>query len=108
MQLINAALTGISAECISAIRNWVCPECGGRMGGRLKEFQCQGRCGRDWRAVWESAFATQRKLARYVDRAFSNPDRLKHKTEALGHGHRSAISTFAPAATPGSLHRRVP
>ena len=69
MQLINATLTGISAEYISAIRNLVCPECGGQMGGRPKEFKCHGRCGRDWRAVWESAFTT-RRLARCVGRTF--------------------------------------
>ncbi len=37
----------VSANWISAIRNLVCPECGGRMGGRMKEFQCQGQCGTD-------------------------------------------------------------
>lgn len=47
----------ISANWISAIRNLVCPECGGRMGGRMKEFQCQGQCGTDWRDLWESSFA---------------------------------------------------
>jgi len=107
MQLIKAAATDVSADYISAIRNWVCPECGGQMGGRAKEFKCHGRCGKDWRPVWESAFATQRKFARCVDRAFSNPDRPKHET-ALDYGHRSAISTFAPAAAPGSSHRRMP
>ena len=33
--------------------SWVCPECGGRMGGRTKEFKCQGKCRTDWRDVWE-------------------------------------------------------
>lgn len=50
------------AEWISAIRNLVCPECGGRMGGRSKEFQCQGQCGTDWRPLWESAFARSTRL----------------------------------------------
>ena len=45
--------TVISADYISAILNWVCPECGGPMGGRSKEFLCRSRCGRDWRSVWE-------------------------------------------------------
>ena len=107
MQLTKAAVTDVSGEYISAIRNWVCPECGGQMGGRSKEFKCHGRCGRDWRAAWESAFANQRKLTRWAGRVFSNPDRLTHQT-ALGHGHRSAISTFAPAAAAGPSHRRVP
>ena len=47
----------VSTDWISAIRNLVCPECGGRMGGRMKEFQCQGQCGTDWRPVWESSLA---------------------------------------------------
>ena len=38
---------------ISDILNWVCPECGGPMGGRTKEFKCQGECRTDWRDVWE-------------------------------------------------------
>jgi len=50
-----ATVTDVNADYISAIRNWVCPECGGPMGGRSKEFQCHGRCGREWRSVWESA-----------------------------------------------------
>lgn len=47
-------------EIISAIRNWVCPECGGRIGGRTKEFKCQGECQRDWRQVWENSRVTKR------------------------------------------------
>ncbi len=71
MQFINVAESGVSVEYISAIRNLVCPECGGQMGGRSKEFKCQGRCGRDWRAVWESAFtAPRRKPDRCFGRTF--------------------------------------
>ena len=40
-------------DIISDILNWVCPECGGPMGGRTKEFKCQGECRTDWRDVWE-------------------------------------------------------
>ena len=36
---------------ISSIINLVCPQCGGRMS----EFQCEGRCGKDWLAEWEWA-----------------------------------------------------
>lgn len=43
----------MSAEVLSGILNWVCPACGGRMGGRGKEFKCQGLCQTDWRPVWE-------------------------------------------------------
>jgi len=42
-----------TADVVSGILNWVCPECGGRMGGRGKEFKCQGVCQMDWRRVWE-------------------------------------------------------
>jgi len=107
MQLIKAAATDVSVEYISAIRNWVCPECGGQMGGRSKPFQCHGRCGRDWRRVWESAFVRQRKLARCGGRAFSQLDQPARQT-ALGHGHRSAISTFSSAAAAESVYGSVP
>jgi hypothetical protein len=40
-------------DVLSSILNWVCPECGGRMGGRGKEFKCQGDCQVDWRPIWE-------------------------------------------------------
>jgi hypothetical protein len=39
------------AQIISSIINLVCPQCGGRMS----EFQCEGRCGRNWLAEWEWA-----------------------------------------------------
>jgi hypothetical protein len=51
------AMFRTSEEIISDIRNWVCPECGGRMGGRRQEFKCQGECRTDWRDVWESGSA---------------------------------------------------
>jgi tRNA(Ile2) C34 agmatinyltransferase TiaS len=40
-------------DVLSSILNWVCPECGGRMGGRGKEFKCQGDCQVDWRPIRE-------------------------------------------------------
>jgi tRNA(Ile2) C34 agmatinyltransferase TiaS len=48
------AMLRTSEDIISDILNWVCPACGGRMGGRSKEFKCQGECLTDWRNVWES------------------------------------------------------
>jgi hypothetical protein len=39
-----------NASIISSIINLVCPQCGGRMS----EFQCEGRCRRNWFAEWES------------------------------------------------------
>jgi tRNA(Ile2) C34 agmatinyltransferase TiaS len=41
------------AEVVSNILNWVCPECGGKMGGEGLEFKCQGQCQTDWREVWD-------------------------------------------------------
>jgi hypothetical protein len=58
------AMLRTSEDIISDILNWVCPDCGGRMGGRTKEFKCQGECLRDWRDVWESRFAKPRENAR--------------------------------------------
>jgi hypothetical protein len=40
-----------NAYVISSIINSVCPQCGGRMS----EFQCEGRCRRNWLAEWEWA-----------------------------------------------------
>jgi hypothetical protein len=54
----NAELTTLrtSADLISSIVNWVCPECGGRMGGPGNEFQCHGRCKINWRSLWDRMF----------------------------------------------------
>jgi tRNA(Ile2) C34 agmatinyltransferase TiaS len=50
-----------TADVVSGILNWVCPECGGRMGGRGKEFKCQGECQMDWRQLWEQVLASGRR-----------------------------------------------
>jgi len=53
-----------TAEVISNILNWVCPECGGRMGGEEGlEFRCQGRCRTDWRGLWHSVRNGERPAA---------------------------------------------
>ena len=51
--MTNAAtLSSESNEhIISSIINLICPQCGGRM----LEFQCDGRCHRNWLAEWEWA-----------------------------------------------------
>lgn len=49
---------------VSSILNWVCPECGGRMGGRGKEFKCQGMCQTDWRQIWERGLSVRSEGAR--------------------------------------------
>jgi tRNA(Ile2) C34 agmatinyltransferase TiaS len=58
----NAVRSG--ADVISGILNCVCPECGGRMGERGKEFKCQGECLRDWRQTWERALPTRSTRAK--------------------------------------------
>jgi hypothetical protein len=47
-----------NATIISSIINLVCPQCGGGM----LEFQCYGRCGRNWIAEWEWANFAIRSL----------------------------------------------
>ena len=39
----------------SAIVNCLCPECGGAIELRSNQLSCLGRCGKQWRAIWESA-----------------------------------------------------
>ena len=53
MSVIRCSGSRATREIISSIMNWVCPECGGRMGGRGGEFKCQGNCQFDWRELWE-------------------------------------------------------
>jgi tRNA(Ile2) C34 agmatinyltransferase TiaS len=57
------AMSQIGEDIISGILNWVCPECGGRMGGRTREFKCQGECLTDWRDVWEVRVGKPHKKA---------------------------------------------
>jgi hypothetical protein len=44
----------LNASIISSIINLVCPQCGGSM----MEFECQGKCGRNWLPEWEWAVYT--------------------------------------------------
>jgi hypothetical protein len=48
-------------DVVSGILNWICPECGGRMGGPGREFKCQGECQKDWRLIWERFIAVRRR-----------------------------------------------
>ena len=57
MQFTTYNTVRSGADVISGILNCVCPECGGRMGERGKEFKCQGECLTDWRQTWERASA---------------------------------------------------
>jgi hypothetical protein len=58
------ATSQTSEDIISGILNWVCPECGGRMGGPRREFKCQGECRTDWRDVWEHRVGKRGKNAK--------------------------------------------
>ncbi len=75
------AMSQTSEDIISGILNWVCPECGGRMGGRTKEFKCQGECRTDWRDVWEHRV--------------SKPGKKANSPQALGKQYRDYPTTEA-------------
>lgn len=45
-----------NASMISSIINLICPQCGGSM----MEFQCCGKCRRNWLAEWEWAMRATR------------------------------------------------
>ena len=53
MAFIKLSSVKTIGDVVSSILNWICPECGGRMGGSGKEFKCQGECQTDWRFTWE-------------------------------------------------------
>ena len=56
---MSAQDTGnLAPSTISAIINMVCPECGGSM----VSFGCRGKCGKDWREVWDAAVAATKRL----------------------------------------------
>ncbi len=57
MQFMRLSTVKSTTDVISGILNCVCPECGGRMGERGKEFRCQGECLTDWRQAWERVSA---------------------------------------------------
>jgi hypothetical protein len=51
MRIIDTLPGETDSSIISSIINLVCPQCGGSM----MEFQCCGRCRRNWLAEWEWA-----------------------------------------------------
>lgn len=59
MRFLRLGAIKSTADVVSGILNWVCPECGGRIGGRGKEFKCQGECQMDWRPIWERILAVE-------------------------------------------------
>jgi len=51
MRTIETLPGELNASIISSIINLVCPQCGGSM----MEFECQGKCRRDWLPEWQWA-----------------------------------------------------
>ena len=51
MRIIDTIPGHTQASLMSAIINLTCPQCGGRM----MDYQCDGRCGRNWLPEWEWA-----------------------------------------------------
>lgn len=51
MQCVDTLPGESNTSILSSIINLVCPQCGGRMS----EFQCEGRCRRNWLSEWQWA-----------------------------------------------------
>jgi len=49
MRIIDAIPGYSDSSFISSIINMVCPLC----GGSVVDYQCHGRCGRNWLPEWE-------------------------------------------------------
>ncbi len=81
MYSIAAAGTQLSANDVSAILNWLCPRCGGRLGRPTREFKCQGQCGKDWRSDWENNQANRQARTR-TNRRFRTSRSLKASVHA--------------------------
>jgi hypothetical protein len=60
MRIVDTLPGESNPQIISSIINLVCPQCGGRMS----EFECEGRCGRNWLAEWEWANHAREALPR--------------------------------------------
>jgi hypothetical protein len=56
MRIIETMPGEPNSSMISSIINLICPQCGGSM----MEFQCCGKCRRNWLAEWEWAMHTTR------------------------------------------------
>jgi hypothetical protein len=57
MRIIDTFPGESNAGIISSIINLICPQCRGRMS----EFQCEGRCLKNWVAEWEWANQATRR-----------------------------------------------
>jgi hypothetical protein len=57
MRTIEAMPGEPNSSMISSIINLICPQCGGSM----MEFQCDGKCRRNWLTEWEWAMHSTRR-----------------------------------------------
>lgn len=76
MSIMETTPGQISDRIISSIINWVCPKCGGYM----MDYQCCGRCRRNWLPEWEWA----NNAKRISDNASPAHARLKAETHLPG------------------------
>jgi hypothetical protein len=99
---IAAEGTPLSTNDVSAILNWLCPRCGGRLGEPAREFKCQGQCGKDWRSDSEN-FQSTREAARGANGAASDESlaqstdpgsQLSDQVPFMGSGIESRSSIF--------------
>ena len=68
MRIIETMPGEPNASVISSIINLVCPQCGGGM----TDFECAGRCGRNWLPEWEWAInVITRPYIRITSRPFT-------------------------------------
>ncbi len=81
MYAIASVGTQLTANDVSAILNCLCPRCGGRLGEPMKEFKCQGQCGKDWRSDWESN-QQKRAARRRTNRQLGTSRSLKTRIQA--------------------------
>ena len=58
----------IIANMKSAIVNCVCPECGGAIDLSTDGFRCLGKCGKNWRSVWNDVLSEQKQARRHQQR----------------------------------------
>ena len=63
-----------SERLTSAIASCICPECGAALSLSLSQFRCQGRCGIDWRPLWNRIRAKQPNTPQPVARSMDPGD----------------------------------
>lgn len=80
----------LTAADVSSILNFICPRCGGPLGGFAEEFKCQGYCRTDWRTAWVSSGPMYSQ--RHMTAACVTPASLRRK-----HKKRMTAATLTEA-----------